>query len=143
MKFYEYITESFDKPAHWRNIGNGLYKWSIDDIDYSLLASQHGNNTIMIEFSVDHGEEIEYELTGTGNEMKVFATVLDIIINDVIPSYNPREITFDSDKMQDNKSTNRTRLYTRLVKKFLPKGWKFTIDSGHPSYDVFMLEKIK
>lgn len=57
--------------------------------------------------------------TGQGNELQVFATVL-VIVQEFIQRYHPDIVEFTSDKEDGNRSS----LYTRLVKRHLPKGYE-------------------
>ena len=111
--FKEFITELFDKPARWKKIKDGpdeyVYKSDINGKDLTVIIEEFAAEWEAL-FKVDGSMDI----TGTGNEVKVFSTVLDII-SDFINSEEPDIIIFSASKSQ---SSSRSNLYDRLVKRF-------------------------
>lgn len=137
----QFIAEAFDTaPAKWKKVSNGLYYFQIDDAIYDV-EFLNADNTIGVTFSIDLGPETHkiYNLTGTGNQFKVLSTVMDIIrayINENKELFNKEEkgmIFFSS------KGKSRTGVYTRMIKRFLPKDWNVVQDDSSRTETVFLL----
>lgn len=65
----------------------------------------------------------DYGATGSGKEFNVFST-LKAILEKFIKEKKPLQIEFDADKTEGS----RVNVYTRLVKKNLPKGYRLDVD---------------
>jgi hypothetical protein len=87
-------------------------EWTIEFSE--VVVSQYGSDS-----------RNEYGATGSGNELAVFAT-LKAILKEFIKAKKPGVIKFDADKSEGN----RVNLYTRLVKKNIPFGYKLQRDDG-------------
>ena len=134
MRLYNYITESFNRPYKYKcDGGYGDY-----DIGYSfetdagikytfdavLNDEEDGKNSWDIAFYLkDYKNKINlntqyYFLSGTGDAMRVMATIL-VIIKDFIKQIKPQYITFDA------KEKSRQKLYDRMIKVLSSKfGYK-------------------
>jgi hypothetical protein len=151
MKKFSEIYESFDKPVKWKVITDipklKVYKWRIGDFEYELIAEKVDEKKDIWEVSFTSGPLMGLQtnkVTGTGNELQVFATVLDIISQDLVPSIDMKQIVFSASKSEHGMKTGRAKLYKRLVKRYLPKGWNSkTIDEkvGREEHLVFLLTK--
>ena len=118
-RFRQYITELFDKPAKWK-----LVVYREDDV--LTYQANIGGNTLSIDFvqmgvydwEMDFDINGKQNITGEGNEIVIFSTVLDVMkdfderVNDI------RFITFDAAK-GGNVGDSRVKLYDRLIKKFV------------------------
>lgn len=117
QSFKQYITELFDKPARW--------KLAISEPDRLTYQANVGGNTLSVDF-VERGLydwEMNFDVngkqnvTGDGNEIIIFSTVLDIMKDFDERVDDVRFITFDAAK-GGNLGDSRVKLYDRLVKKF-------------------------
>ena len=113
----DYINEMFDRPARWRIIedtpSTKKYTASVNGKSLVVIIERFGS-LWEINFTV----EGKLDVTGTGDEVLVFSTVLDII-KDFIYSETPQKIEFHSElEKGNNYKDSRTKLYNRLVKKF-------------------------
>lgn len=71
------------------------------------------------------GQQINYDMSGTGEQYKVFTTVMNMI-SDVVRKKAPVEIHFDS------KEASRTKLYDRMVQKIASTfGYKDSSESAN------------
>jgi len=130
--FKTFITEAFDKPATWKKVIDNkdekVYRWKIDKYKYELVAEDPNHKDSWdVSFTLENptaDKSFTYNATGTGNEMQVFATCIDIILKDLVPSVDPETITFSSEKSENDKETGRSKLYSRLIKRFLPSNYK-------------------
>jgi len=140
-QFKTQINELFDKPARWRLVKDTdkiiKYRSSIDDKDLVVFFHRRGSNKWEVSFAVDH----EFSVTGEGDEIKVFSTVLDII-SDVIQTKEPEELNFTAEKSLDS-SSSRIRLYNRLIKRFaVSHGYRLTDKDDREWKVVYTLVKI-
>ena len=113
----DYINEMFDRPARWRIIedtpSTKKYTASVNGKSLIVIIERFGSFW-EINFTV----EGKLDVTGTGDEVLVFSTVLDII-KDFIHSETPQKVEFHSElEKGNNYKDSRTKLYNRLVKKF-------------------------
>lgn len=144
MRANEIVTESLNKPAKWVidrvSKTDRKYTWRIGDNGYALIAArikEPGSDKIKgwdISFSIDvpvpgAPDDFSFTATGSGNELTVFATVIDIILKDIIPNVDPDVMLISADKVEgdDDRPTNRARLYERMIKRYLPPGYTFEV----------------
>ena len=138
----EIVDESFDsKPVSWQIVKDSaidaIYRFILDRNTYLVFFNKpaRANKPAVISFALfDEGKnDISYDMTSTGNQFKVLATVLDTI-QDFIKREDPNKIEFSARKGvnvgQDSKS--RFKVYERMIKKFLPASeWDYTVkDKG-------------
>lgn len=107
IRFYASYDESENEIDK-----NHLTEWTIEFSE--VVVSQYGSDS-----------RNEYGASGSGNELAVFAT-LKAILKEFIKAKKPGVIKFDADKSEGN----RVNLYTRLVKKNIPFGYKLQRDDG-------------
>ena len=86
------------------------------------------NNAWWVEFTRND----KYDLTGEGDAMRIFATVLKLT-QDFIKKENPKYIEFSSSKLRDP-GESRNKLYDRMVKKYA--GSKYNIQSSKSGDDT-------
>ena len=140
-QFKTQINELFDKPARWRLLKDTdkiiKYGSSIDDKDLVVLFHRRGSNKWEVSFAVDGMASV----TGGGDEIKVFSTVLDII-SDFIKNKDPEELNFTAEKSLDS-SSSRIRLYNRLIRRFArDHGYRLSDKDDHGWKVVYTLVKI-
>lgn len=150
MLSFKELNESFNKAAPWRKFIDKprelAYKWKIDGHEYELVAENTNIELDLweITFTIENPKAKgthTTDATGTGNEMAVFATVLEIIFKDVIPTANPQKVYFSAEKADNGKDNNRSRLYGKLIKRYLPKGWSLKETSSAKRVDFFLIRK--
>jgi hypothetical protein len=141
MRAREIVVELLDSPTKWVKVTNNpfekVYVWSIGDLKYELVAeetsSSHQYDFWEITFVLENpqpGQDFTLDATGTGNELGVFATVVNIIMTDFIPDVEPSIVYFSAEKQEHEKSTGRVKLYTRLVNKFLPHNYSVNVHNN-------------
>jgi pyrimidine deaminase RibD-like protein len=143
------INEGFDQPypLTWE-------KNEYDDVD--ALAKLPDGSPLSIMFNKDQdndGEEIvqvefyrnnSQEVTGEGDAMRVFATVLTAI-QQYVENYKPAKLFFSASKQveQGQNAESRAKLYDRLVQRY-SKSWGYRSSREDNGDLVFYeLSKIK
>jgi hypothetical protein len=158
------INELFDKPVKYKFVN----KEQISEHEYSFtyefvikisswnsikyivsIATQTKLNllgkirkTADVAFSLKNYTKYSddpFGKTGTGNELIVFSTVMTIIKDFIRNDPSINKITFTSEK-DEYTSDNRSSLYKKMVKRYLPSGWKEKISDYH-NYTQFELYK--
>lgn len=148
MRFVEIITESFDKPypVTVQQTGDG-YGASVKLDDGSELKIEFGMEDVgyddeMSEYSVEFYRNGSQKITGQGDSIRVFATVLNAMAQ-FIKMADPYMLVFNATKEVEagQNANSRSKLYTRLVNKYASKwGYRvYTEDHG----DVMVYELIK
>jgi predicted chitinase len=145
------VNEAFDKPYP-------LLRWEKGDFgDVDAIARLDDGTFLSIMFnkgfSKDSKEEawsVEFyrnnsqEVTGEGDQQRVFATVLSAI-QTFIKEYTPNKITFSASKEVDQgqNAQSRARLYDSLVQRYA-RSWgfrAFRADTGNKV--IYELNRIK
>jgi hypothetical protein len=133
------ISEIFEQPIDW-HWGMQLADYAdahfqIDDIEYTVYFSQNALNQedkFYIEFvATDSEGNGEYGVTGRGNSIAVFATVIAII-------HAFKEMHPDAPIVFTAEEPSRQKLYTRIVKR-LSTRFQVTIGNstaGHVEYTL-------
>lgn len=151
QSFKEFIEESFDAaPAKWKLIEDSdidsIYRFTIDNSVYTVFfkISMREKHPVEVTFGVMNPKthEMEFEMSGTGNQYRVLMTVLDTI-KDFIARRDPPGLFITamkkiSDAHKDSKS--RADVYRKMIQKFLPDGWSFTTSENRRLID-FILTK--
>jgi hypothetical protein len=90
-----------------------------------FVADRADSDDWDIEFA-EHTDENDrkgtYKLSGSGNELEVFAMIKDSIL-ELIQRYHPARLIFTADK--DNGSGKRGDTYERLIKRFKIPGYSY------------------
>ena len=148
MRAKEFITEAFNAPYPMT--------WEHGDESHDALVTLPDGTYLSIMFSLDYGaygdEEwtVEFfrnnsqEVTGEGDQQRIFATVLSAI-QQFIDEHNPERIRFSANKEveQGQKSMSRTNLYNTLVKRYANK-WGYRVDiDDHAGSTVYNLEQLR
>lgn len=161
MNFKQFLSEStssgYSYESSWNNdlTADPLYiTWSKlfeyiaifetdKNIKYMWLAKPDEANPQLMEvgFVIVNKERIDFSSykSGTGNEFKVFKTVINIM-NDFLSNTNTKGITFHGDKKD-----GRNDLYVKMVKRNLPSGCLFEVekDITHPLFPGVVADKYK
>ena len=117
--FKNFITELFNRPARWKievndsglltYVSNNIGKGKTLSVDF---VSYKNDGTWDVQFDVDGSTDV----TGLGDEIVVFSTVLDIM-KDFVNRIDANKIKFDGAKGKED-GESRVKLYNRLIKKF-------------------------
>lgn len=145
------VNEAFDKPYK-------LLRWEKGDHgDVDAIARLDDNTFLSIMFTKGFSQEtkeeawsVEFyrnnsqEVTGEGDQQRVFATVLSSI-QTFIKKYKPNKVFFAANKVDDtgHDSPSRARLYDSLVQRYA-KSWgfkAFRADTGNKV--MYELSRIK
>ena len=135
MRASEFVSEAFDQPYP-------LLRWEKGDFgDVDAIARLDDGTFLSIMFnkgfSKDTKEEtwsVEFwrnnsqEVTGEGDQQRVFATVLSAI-QQFIDTEHPARIRFSANKdvEPEQKSQTRSNLYTKLVQRYA-NSWGYGVD---------------
>jgi hypothetical protein len=132
------VNEGFDQPypLKWEKgehgdvdalatLGDGTYL----SIMFNNQQGTEGEKVIQVEFYRNNSQEV----TGEGDAMRVFATVL-AAIQQYLKKYKPARLSFSASKQveQGQNAESRAKLYDRLVQRY-SKAWgyrAFRADNG-------------
>lgn len=138
MKIYEVLNSKVKGKVD--NMSNERYKSTATIGDRNIVFTANRFDDKKNAWSVCFVEDNEYihsstKKTGSGDELKVFAFVKKTFL-DFIKERRPDRIQFGSNKAD----RNRSKLYERMVKKFIPPNYRLEIksDSGE---DFFVLTR--
>lgn len=132
MRAHEFVAEAFDQPYPMT--------WEHGDDSHDALAKLSNGTNLSIMFNKDYGDygdeewTVEFwrnnsqEVTGEGDQQRVFATVLSAI-QQFIDTEHPTRIRFSANKDVDpgQKSQTRSNLYTKLVQRYA-NSWGYSVD---------------
>lgn len=132
MRANEFVSEAFDQPYPMT--------WEHGDDSHDALAKLSNGTNLSIMFNKDYGDygdeewTVEFwrnnsqEVTGEGDQQRVFATVLSAI-QQFIDTEHPTRIRFSANKDVDpgQKSQTRSNLYTKLVQRYA-NSWGYSVD---------------
>jgi Putative amidoligase enzyme len=115
------ITETLNQPYDWyetESDDTGVYyefkvPGQVKPYAVAFLAKGQGRYAITF-MSFDEDDRPQYDVTGSGDAFRIFATVTEIL-QQFVHEYNPSMITFSA------KKPSRIKLYDRLAKVLLPK----------------------
>ena len=145
------VTEAFDQPyrlkwekSDYSSDVDALAK--MDDGGYLSIMFNKGYNQATKEeaWSVEFYRNNSQEVTGEGDQQRVFATVLSAI-QQFIKKYKPNNVIFAASKQVEagQNSASRARLYDRLVQRYATS-WGFRMtrdDTGNKV--IYDLSRIK
>lgn len=139
MKSFAQFNEAFDAPykIDMESFNDRDYKGKAKLKDGSMLVVRADRERIGDEkysWDITFKRSGKVSVTGEGDQMKVFATVIDAI-QQFIKKQDPEEFSFTADKASytqaDSKEMqSREKLYGRLVKKYFSKGYKVHQDTN-------------
>jgi pyrimidine deaminase RibD-like protein len=120
MRFSDVVKEAFDKPYP--------YEWNKDDFgDYHALAFLDDGSPLELSFGhegddlwhVTFDRNFKFDVTGEGDQQRVFATVL-AGVKDFVQQRHPQKIIFSATKSvkPGQKITSRAGLYNSLVNRY-------------------------
>ena len=141
MRIHEILTELLTSPRSWKVVVSNHY---IYRAEFSA-----GDRMIRVEFgrlsAVDDEWDSSFEerspsssptmaLTGSGDEFKVFATVV-AIYQEFLATHKVSALTFSAAK----RDRNRARLYERLARRLAGNSWNVTVDNTGDNAVAFTL----
>jgi hypothetical protein len=139
------ITELFDRPVKWHKEPSVCddyteYRFTITPNDY-FVSFDKEDNRVVVSFSIETPNgEVLTDKTNTGHELPVFSTVLDIIRSYLKDHSSEIESLEFSAEKTDSKN-NRGSLYSRMVKKYIPKDWKVDIHNSIQQFYFTLYKK--
>lgn len=142
MKINEILLELFDRPAQWKMTANRPsyveYKSNVNDKNLTVsFYFDDDDNHWSVTFATDLGTDV----TGEGDEVVIFSTVLDII-DDFVSLKDPEKIFFMADKNKTGRDS-RIRLYDRLIRQYVPSiGFKLEDRYEYMGTIVYTLVKV-
>lgn len=114
------LTELFDRKADYTTDGRGNSQFVINNKNYSVEFAQTSEGVYDVAFGLSvpsasgNQNYTMYSKQGTGDEIAVFSTVVEIIKQFVGHTTNLKTLTFSADVDEES----RVGLYDRLLKKF-------------------------
>jgi len=113
MRATEFVAESLDRAYEWEpRLDGGMFRAADGEIvrvQFDVMGVARHD-----VWAVSFNRGVNYDLTGTGDEFRVFATVA-AIIRDWVRRNRPSVLTFSADKSDGN----RVRLYQRLINRLI------------------------
>jgi len=148
------LEESFDKPykiLRWEkgDFGDVDAIARLDDSTFLSIMFNKGfkQETKEEAWSVEFYRNNSQEVTGDGDQQRVFATVLSAI-QTFIKKYKPNKVYFAANKVDDtgHDSPSRARLYDSLVQRYA-RAWgfkSFRADTGNKvMYELSRINKVE
>jgi hypothetical protein len=141
------IAEGFDQPypLTWEKSEYGdvdaLAKLP-DGTPLSIMFNNEGDGTVQVEFYRNNSQEV----TGEGDAMRVFATVLTAI-QQYVKEHEPEKLKFSASKdnwaKQQQNSESRSSLYDKLVQRY-SKSWGYGASrSDKGDFVLYQLTRMK
>lgn len=123
------VNETFEQgyPLEWEESDFGDYDAIAklpDGTNLSILFSQEGSSNNESKWVVSFYRDNSTDITGQGDALKIFATVLDAL-EEFTYREDPDTIMFHAVKADDPKGS-RAKLYDRMVKRY----------ASHAGYNV-------
>ena len=124
------VNESFDTEPQYlsklvsdRTGNRFLYKFTINDEQYVVEFQKVDTNSFEVDFSADGN----YQLTNSRQHFKVLSTVMEAMSR-FAKTHNPDVLLFSAAKdLATDKKISRGQIYTRMLNKFLPDGYTYTV----------------
>jgi hypothetical protein len=144
LEYSKLLAESLNSPYPYKwevfDIETGIAHFNTDNgdtihIDIDRIREKH-----LLEFTSDNSPDV-FDMTNDHDGLRVFSTILQMI-TEYIGDFEDEMsmLQFSASKTQGDRSTNRARLYTRIIEKYLPSNW--TVHSNDTSSSrIFQLIK--
>lgn len=131
--FSQYIAEAFDKPYKYdlekedEETYYGYFRTQDGSvIQVMFYGEEHPKHRFSYEWNIEFQRNGSQQLTGQGDAMRIFATVIKVI-EDFLKQESPKYASFSALKeiedqdMGRAEKLSREKLYSRLVKRFASK----------------------
>ena len=133
------LLEVLNKPAEWKWFKTSSREWkalfTIDDNKYVFKAETSDMERWQITFEIRGAGGKPHDISKTGNEFKVFATVAEIL-NEYLKKVKPDNFWFTA------KEPSRAKLYDRFAKLIVRKHPKYkAVNSVSNNQKLFEFEK--
>ena len=133
------LTEILNKPAEWKWFKTSSREWkalfTIDDNKYVFKAETSDMERWQITFEIRGAGGKPHDISKTGNEFKVFATVAEIL-NEYLKKVKPDIFWFTA------KEPSRAKLYDRFAKLIVRKHPKYkAVNSVSNNQKFYEFEK--
>ena len=135
------LLEVLNKPAEWKWFKTSSREWkalfTIDDNKYVFKAETSDMERWQITFEIRGAGGEPHDISKTGNEFKVFATVAEIL-NEYLKKVKPDNFWFTA------KEPSRAKLYDRFAKLIVIKHRKYkAVSSVNNNKKFYEFEKKK
>ena len=135
------LLEVLNKPAEWKWFKTSSREWkalfTIDDNKYVFKAETSDMERWQITFEIRGTDGSPHDISKTGNEFKVFATVAEIL-NEYLKKVKPEIFWFTA------KEPSRAKLYDRFAKLIVIKHRKYkAVSSVNNNKKFYEFEKKK
>ena len=135
------LLEVLNKPAEWKWFLKAPREWkalfTIDDNKYVFKAETSDMERWQITFEIRGAGGKPHDISKTGNEFKVFATVAEIL-NEYLKKVKPEIFWFTA------KEPSRAKLYDRFAKLIVRKHPKYkAVNSVSNNQKFYEFEKKK
>ena len=135
------LLEVLNKPAEWKWFKTSSREWkalfTIDDNKYVFKAETSDMERWQITFEIRGAGGKPHDISKTGNEFKVFATVAEIL-NEYLKKVKPEIFWFTA------KEPSRAKLYDRFAKLIVIKHRKYkAVSSVNNNKKFYEFEKKK
>ena len=146
------LTEAFDRPYKFtkKELYKGyiVYRFFTDDgSDVDVLFQENEMAEDETVWFVLFERKGELGVTGEGDAMRIFATVI-AIIRDFTKKEKPQELAFSADKpawMVDagkGQKGSREKLYKKMVQRYAGRlGYKYKVDSSSTATEFRLTRK--
>tara|TARA_B100000749_G_C18082978_1_gene324497 strand:- start:6 stop:416 length:411 start_codon:yes stop_codon:yes gene_type:complete len=133
------LLEVLNKPAEWKWFKTSSREWkalfTIDDNKYVFKAETSDMERWQITFEIRGAGGKPHDISKTGNEFKVFATVAEIL-NEYLKKVEPDNFWFTA------KEPSRAKLYDRFAKLIVIKHRKYkAVSSVNNNKKFYEFEK--
>ena len=133
------LLEVLNKPAEWKWFLKAPREWkalfTIDDNKYVFKAETSDMERWQITFEIRGAGGKPHDISKTGNEFKVFATVAEIL-NEYLKKVKPDVFWFTA------KEPSRAKLYDRFAKLIVRKHSKYkAVSSVNNNKKFYEFEK--
>lgn len=148
MRYRELITELFDTDVSWRYVRRGsdlVFTTNIGGRDIELEYTESGNKNFHVSFTVDG----EYDITGSGDAMRIFGVVINHILL-FVERVKPNRLGFVAHKAIDGidatEYETRSRLYDRMVRRYIDRDDSVSSNYGYHTesrdgFQIFVLTR--
>ena len=151
------FTEALDQPyyLHWEHSTDGdvraVAELPADEEYYNeghihiMFEPHRDNKDGSVAWGLEFWRNDSQDITGEGDEFRVFATVLQAV-SEFVAKYKPMNLSFQATKKVDQgqKSLSRANLYDRLVQRYArASGYRaFRADAGNNvHYELVKINK--
>lgn len=152
MSHVDQLEEAFNRPYKFtkRELFKGYIVYRFFTDDKSEVEVFFKENEISEEESVwfvTFERNLEMGVTGEGDAMRIFATVIDVL-KDFTKKEKPQQLSFSADKPAwaidggRGEKGSREKLYTKMVKRYAGRmGYKYKMDSSSSYTDFRLVRK--